>query len=109
MPFDLWAQLWGDPTLMSLVVARMTPATLQQLRLALLPGNRSGDSSLEVLRVRGLRYHPTIPETQLGRIVHLELHPASDVDDTLSKIEAEYAEGCAMGDAQHLTALRSVR
>jgi hypothetical protein len=110
MPFDLWAQLWGDPTLMSLVVARMTPATLQQLRLALLPGNRSGDSSLEVLRVRGLRYHPTIPEGQLGRVVHLELHWAGGREDTADHKEAaEYAQNCAMEHAHHLTALHTAR
>jgi hypothetical protein len=79
MGFDLWQALWGDPTLMSLVVARLTPATLQQLRLALLPGNTSGDASLELLRVPGLKYHPQIAAGQRGRVVELQLWEPRDL------------------------------
>jgi len=111
MGFDLWQALWGDPTLMSLVVARLTPATLQQLRLALLPGNTSGDASLELLRVPGLKYHPQIAAGQRRRVVELQLWLPLDVPDipVLGEANLPEWETQALKRAHQYTQLRTAR
>jgi hypothetical protein len=97
----LWQGLLAHPDLLAQVLARMTPTTLQQLRLAALPGDRSGAAALELLRVKQLRYSPKLSDRQLQRVVEL---PCCQFWD-----DAPQRPAAALARAGHFTALQAAR
>jgi hypothetical protein len=67
----LWQQLLGNEAALAAVLARMSPATIRHLRVAALPGDRSGARGLGLLRARRLCYCPDMSERHLPRVVAL--------------------------------------
>jgi hypothetical protein len=92
----LWQCLLGNNDALSAVIARLSPASLSQLRLAVLPGDRSGASGVELLRVKRLYYSPTLADQPLQRVVVLPCWQAWD-DRRKTVLER----------GQHLTSLKT--
>jgi hypothetical protein len=103
---ELWRGLLARADLMEEVLARMSPASICALRLALLPGADSDSSVVRLLRPQQLQYDEEMSEQQLGRVVDVPPPPAAR-QGMEGAAQAQQAQAAMLERADRLTALRS--
>jgi len=99
----LWQWLLAREDLLQEVIARMTPASIRQLRLAALPGSDSDSRGMRLLRPP-LLYHQGMSEQQLSRVVEVPLMVLAGAD-RLTALRTSCSECAAALQAARLFCL----